>query len=141
MTSPTYLPRPAPEAESKVAAPAIAIMVMAGLSIAVALLGLLVNVLGIGVGALGRLREEERVVQFLSGGLGLVINVLSLVLNSFAIFGGMKMKALQSYAMSVASAVIVALPCVSCCCLIGTPIGIWALVVLLSADVKAAFRS
>lgn len=140
MASPTYMPGPNPEAESKVAPPAIAIIVVAGLAIVACIFGLLFNLLGIGAGTLGGVARDERFAQLLGGTLGMVSNLLGLVLYSVAIWGALKMKALQSYGLSVASAVIVMLPC-SCCCLIGLPIGIWALVVLLNADVKAAFHS
>jgi hypothetical protein len=33
------------------------------------------------------------------------------------------------------------IPCISPCCLLGLPIGIWALVVLLKPEVKAAFTA
>ena len=140
MASPTYLPGPNPEAESKVTPPAIAIVVVAGLAIAFCILGLLFNLLGIGAGTLGGVARDERFAQLLGGTIGMVSNLLGLVLYSVAIWGALKMKALESYGLAVASAIIVMLPC-SCCCLIGLPIGIWALVVLLGADVKAAFRS
>ncbi len=32
------------------------------------------------------------------------------------------------------------IPCVSPCCLLGLPLGIWALIVLVKPEVKAAFQ-
>ncbi len=61
--------------------------------------------------------------------IGLVLGLIGLVLYVVAIVGALKMKDLQSYGMSMASAVIVMLPC-SCCCLTGLPVGIWAVLVL-----------
>lgn len=139
MATPTYLPGPNPEAESKVTPPAIAIVVVAGLAIAACILGLLFNLLGLGAGALGGVARDERFAQLLGGTIGMVSNLLGLVLYSVAIWGALKMKSLQSYGLAMTAAIIVMLPC-SCCCLIGLPVGIWALVVLLNADVKAAFR-
>jgi hypothetical protein len=72
-------------------------------------------------------------------GLGLV-NILGSVLM---ILAGIKMRALRAYTLSVFAAVLSAIPCVSvssCPCVLGLVAGIWALVVLLNADVKAAFR-
>ena len=37
--------------------------------------------------------------------------------------------------------IIAMVPCISPCCLVGLPIGIWALVVLMKPEVKAAFRA
>ncbi len=135
----TYHPGNVESARARVATPAVAIMVIAGVSIGVALLSLLINILGIGVGAFGRLRDDQRIAQFLTGGLGLAFNLVALVINPIAIWGALRMKALRSYGLSVTAAVIVMIPCTSCCCLFGLPIGIWALVVLMSEEVKAAF--
>jgi hypothetical protein len=131
------------EIRNKVSTPAIALMVMAGLTIAVSLLGLLVNLLGVSVGsgAFGNLSQDERIGQLFAGGLGLVRGLIVIVFNILALFGAMRMKALQSYSLAIVSAIVVAFPCCSCCCLIGTPIGIWALIVLFDSQVKAAFRS
>jgi hypothetical protein len=54
------------------------------------------------------------------------------------IAGSIQMMRLQSHGMATAAAVVAMLPC-NLCCLLGLPIGIWALVVLLREDVKRAF--
>jgi hypothetical protein len=56
--------------------------------------------------------------------------------------GGIRMRQMRSYGLSILGSVVAAVPCVSCngCCLVGQIVGIWALVVLLDANVKAAFR-
>lgn len=38
------------------------------------------------------------------------------------------------------AAILAMIPCVSPCCLLGLPLGIWALIVLLKPEVKAAFQ-
>ncbi len=140
MASPTYLPGPNREAAaSRVAAPAIAIVVVSGLAIAGGLLNMLLHVLGLGAGMFGRGGGDARFAQLMGSTIGVVVTLIGVVLYGVAIFGALKMKALRSWGMSMASAVIVMLPC-SCCCLIGLPVGIWALVVLLLNDeVKSAF--
>jgi hypothetical protein len=69
------------------------------------------------------------------GGVGLVAALLVL-------FAGVRMRALRSWGLSVTGAVVVAVPFLSClgCCGVGEAIGLWALIVLLNSDVKAAFR-
>jgi len=56
-------------------------------------------------------------------------------------YGGIKMKNLQNYSLAMSSSIIAMIPCLSPCCCLGLPIGIWGLVVLSDANVKAAFRS
>lgn len=68
-----------------------------------------------------------------------LVMVLIVVLN---LLGGLCMHALKSYAFSIAGAISAAIPCLSCggCCCFGEIIGIWALIVLLNEEVRAAFH-
>jgi hypothetical protein len=69
-------------------------------------------------------------------GMGVVWSLLALL----ALLGGFRMMGLKSYGLAVASAVITVIPCITPCCLLGQIAGIWALIVLMNADVKSAFR-
>ncbi len=127
-------------AASQVAPPAIALMVLGGLGLLADLGGLLVHVLGASVGAFAPRLGDERIVRVFSGGVGIAFALFGIVLYGLMVLGALKMKALEGYALAMTAAIIAMLPC-SCCCFVGVPIGIWALVVLLDANVKAAFRS
>ena len=72
----------------------------------------------------------------------MVLGAICLLAAAITIFGGIRMVGLKSYGLAVTAAVTAAVPCVSTmgCCCIGEAVGIWCLIVLLSADVKAAFR-
>jgi len=61
-------------------------------------------------------------------------------LNAIVVFGAIKMKKLEGYTFALVSAILFTIPC-SFCCVVNTPIGIWAIVTLVNAEVKAAFRS
>ena len=65
---------------------------------------------------------------------------LGLVVNTVILVGGLKMMRLKSWGLALASAILVMLPCGSCCCFIGLPIGIWAVIQLNKPEVKSAFR-
>jgi hypothetical protein len=58
------------------------------------------------------------------------------------LLGGIAMCMRRARWLAIIGAVVAAIPCLSAssCALLGMAIGIWALVVLFSADVKAAFR-
>lgn len=66
--------------------------------------------------------------------------VIGLILALVTVAGGMKMRALSGYGLSVAGAIASIIPIGGCCCL-GIPVGIWALVVLLQPDVAAGFMA
>ena len=104
------------------------------------LTGLAMNVFGIGMASLAETGQEQ-LVQVLSGGVGMVGNVMGLLIGGLVLLGALKMKALESYGWAVAASVIAMIPCVSPCCCLGMPFGIWALVVLVKPEVKAAFAS
>jgi len=131
---------------SKVQAPAIAMLVLWIISILYAVGGAIAQMVGVTFGTMQQMPEDmpNFVIQmqaltknpaviasstFLSVGMGVV-----------AIIGAIKMMKLQSYGLAMTAAVLTVIPCFgSCCCFIGIPIGIWAMVVLNKDYVKSQF--
>jgi hypothetical protein len=76
--------------------------------------------------------KQEQVQQSVIYSIRIVIGVL-------IVLGAAKMRVLQGYGLAMTAAVVSVIPfCPNeCCCTL--PFGIWALVVLLNADVKRAF--
>jgi hypothetical protein len=71
---------------------------------------------------------------------GTIIGVFQLVGSLFMALGGMKMRSLDGWGLALAGSVMAIIPvCTNQCCCTSMPFGIWALVVLLNADVKRAF--
>ena len=70
---------------------------------------------------------------------GFGIELLGLLLGGLIILGAIQMKNFGSYGLAMTASIVAMIPC-HYCCLLGIPFGIWALVVLLSEDVKSAFR-
>src|SRR5262249_37354965 len=73
-----------------------------------------------------------RVVHVVAGS---VFGLLSLI----TFLGGIAMIRKQFYALAIAGCVTAMLNLSDGCCLLGLPVGIWALVTLLQPDVKASF--
>lgn len=111
---------------SKVAAPAIALMIFGGLGLALQMVAIVAQI------AMNA-RGDDVLPAVLGGGLAIATGSLILV-------GGLKMKRLETYGLAMAAAVLAIIPCFSPCCVIGIPIGTWAIVVLNDAAVKNAFR-
>jgi hypothetical protein len=142
-------PYAARAAQERLNAPGITLMILGILGILGAAAGVLINLLGLGgnlaglTGGLGDGGEGplNRYMSMMSGGIGIVLGLFNIVLSGVVAFGGMKMRSAEGYGLAMAAAIISIFPCTSpCCCLIGIPVGIWALVVLLDANVKACFR-
>jgi hypothetical protein len=83
-------------------------------------------------------------VQFVkSVGIGqIVVDGVGLLAAVVTILGGVRMLSLKNRGLAIFSSILAAIPCLSSmgCCGIGIGVGIWSLVVLMNADVKAAFR-
>lgn len=86
--------------------------------------------------------DPQTVTQFMQAGgiVGLIFAVIGIVVAIVIIMGGLKMKNLQSRGLAMTASILAMIPCISCC-IIGLPIGIWALVVLNDPNVRASFRS
>jgi hypothetical protein len=84
---------------------------------------------------------EQLVAQALQGigdPFGMVLSLIAIVVNGLVIFGAMKMKRLQLHGLALTIGILSAIPC-QCCCVVGLPVGIWALVVLSRPEVKSQF--
>ncbi len=118
--------------------PAIGLMATAGIGAAFQLLGLVLNLMGVGMGALAQGNQD--IPSMMSGGIGAVFSVIGLIMSVVVFMGASKMKNAESYGFAMAAAIIAMIPCLGPCCLLGLPFGIWALVVLMKPEVKAAFQ-
>jgi hypothetical protein len=78
--------------------------------------------------------EKDSVVQGLIGG------ILQVICSIPILMGGMAMRQLKGYVLSIVGAVLALIPCTNTCCCAGFPLGIWAIIVLANSDVKTAFR-
>ena len=129
-----------PDARSRVAGPAIALLVVAGVGMALQAIGIVARLLGISLLGAGLGEERPAALAILAGGLGIVLGVVGILVGLVVLFGALKMKALESYGLAMTAAILAMIPCLSPCCLLGLPAGIWALVVLLDQGVKREFR-
>lgn len=128
---------PAPNAAEQVKLPAIFLLVSAALSAGVRLLFVILNVIGLGLDSLSNTPMSGMV----AGTFGLVISIVSLGVALFMGFGALKMKNLDNWALAIAASIVALVPYVSPCCCISLPFGIWAIIVLVKPEIRAAFRS
>jgi hypothetical protein len=84
-----------------------------------------------------QIEQNKAQVQMIYGVVGAVGAVLSVVI----ILGALGMMKAKNYGLALTASILSLIPVTNCCCFVATPIGIWALVSLLSPDVKAAFRA
>ena len=131
-----------------VSSPAIGLMVAGTLGIAYALFGLLMNLAGFTANSLDQLRsmnlpgqnpEMLRLLQNTGGAIGIGFSCLHLAASVLVIFGGLKMKKLESHGLCILASAVALIPCFCPCCMVSIPIGIWALVTLNKPEVRSHF--
>ncbi len=128
------------DASRQVSGPAIGLLVTGIVGIFFAALALIVSILGMGFAPFIRDEIPERYAEFWEGSVGAASAIVGLAVAAFIIFAALKMRDLRQWELSLAASIVAMIPCVSPCCILGLPIGIWALVVLLRPDVKEAFH-
>lgn len=132
-------------AEQMVSGPAICLIIVGAIGIVLSLAGLVMNLTGMTLpfmfpqGGGGMDPQVAQMMRMFGGSMGIISGIIGIVVAAFIIYGGMQMKKLQSQGLVMGSAIVAMIPCVSPCCLIGIPIGVWALVVLNKPEVKSQF--
>ncbi|HET8645250.1 MAG TPA: hypothetical protein VFO85_07160 [Vicinamibacteria bacterium] len=135
-----YTPQPnVSAAAARVKGPAISLIVITALGIVGQIISMVANLAGMSTMPANLPPDAERWVSLMSGGLGVVLTLVTLAVGGLIIFGAMKMMKLQGYGLAMAVSIIAMVPCLSPCCCLGIPAGIWAIVTLTNAEVKAAF--
>jgi hypothetical protein len=80
--------------------------------------------------------------EFFESPMAPVVYALSGVFGVLIILGGVKLMNLSGTGLPITGSLLAMIPCTSsCCCLIGLPAGIWALVALSRPNVKAAIAA
>jgi hypothetical protein len=67
-------------------------------------------------------------------------SLVGLLIAVFIIYVSTKMREPSQYGLCIVASILAMIPCISPCCIIGLPIGIWCLVVLTKPEIKAAFQ-
>jgi hypothetical protein len=134
------VPAPGTAAAELVKGPAIGLIVVAILGVIFAIFSLLKNLLMGGAVPANSQIQMPAWVAMLSGTVGVVLSIIGILVCGVILLGALKMKKLESYGLAMTASIIAMIPCLSPCCLIGLPIGIWSLVVLSKPEVKSAFH-
>lgn len=153
---------PNPALESKVRGPATGLIVFGVISAILAFASASMSVLQIfGMNPIannqqqqmeqmqGQMKAEEaevfknimNVSNMLGGPIGAVMHTAQMIVAIFTILAANKMKKFQGHTGAMVFSVLACIPCLSGCCVLGLPIGIWSIIVLVNAEVKAAFTS
>ena len=134
------IPAPTPAGATLVSGPAIGLIVTAILGALAQIVSLIRLLLMGGSMPMNSQMPGQAWVSMLSGPIGVVLGIIAILMSVVVLLGALKMKKLESYGLAMTASILAMIPCLSPCCLIGLPIGIWALVVLAKPEVKSAFH-
>jgi hypothetical protein len=137
--------RMVPEPSMQVSGPSVGLLIT-GILGAITSVGTLISLI-IGAGLTSRWLNElpdwefnEEILDLYEGVFGIGSAFVGLILSAFIIFASIKMKDLQQWNLCMAASIVAMIPCISPCCIVGLPIGIWCLVVLNRPEVRSAFH-
>lgn len=133
-------PVPPDRAIAELTGPSIGLLVTAIIGACLQAFGLLINMLGAGLSSFTAGGREEQLLSYLSGGFGMVSSAIGLLIAGLVIYASIEMRNLRQWGLAMAASILVMVPCISPCCIIGLPMGIWSLIVLQKPEIKAAFR-
>jgi hypothetical protein len=135
----TVVPAAGPGAAELVKGPATGLIVTAVLGAIGQIVGIIFNLAGASFMPRHQMPSDAW-INMMSGTAGVIGGVIGILLSVLIFIGAMKMKKLESHGLAVAASIVAMIPCISPCCLLGLPIGIWAAVVLFKPEVKSAFH-
>ncbi len=129
-----------PHAAQRLSGPGIGLIITGILGIGLRLTGMVVNLFFMGAGVMPQGMQPMQ-QPFAIGAISYTVEIVACVLGVVVVLGGVRMRNLESYSLSMTAAILAIIPCLSPCCVLGIPFGIWALVVLNDSAVKTAFKS
>src|SRR2546423_1412583 len=113
---------PSPSAAlPQVSGPATGLIIVGILYFVGAALSLVMHLVGASILATSQM-SNPAIANMFSGSIGIISNLAVFILGGLILYGGLKMKKLENYAMAMTASIVAMLPC-SICCLIGLPIG------------------
>jgi hypothetical protein len=140
-TQPSAPPPPsAPNASQQVSGPAIGLLITGIIGGIFSLASFFSISIGTGLSTLWWEGFPERYEELWEGAFGIGGSLVGVGVAALIIYAALKMRELSQWGLAVAASVLAMIPCISPCCIIGLPIGIWSLVVITKPEIKAAFH-
>ena len=128
---------------AQVSGPSIGLLVTGIIGGVFAIIGLFMSFFGTSLSSImaERFNEfDDRYANLYEGAAGIASSFIGILVAALIIYAALKMKELSQYGLCMAASILAMIPCISPCCIIGLPIGIWCLIVLTKPEIKTAFH-
>jgi hypothetical protein len=120
--------------------PAIGLIVTASIGFLLGVLGIVLTLVGTSLRTINTGNPQlDQALRSINTGGSIVQTLIGLALSGSVFYGALKMKRLENYGLVLGVSILAMIPCIGPCCVVGLPIGIWALVVLNKPEVKSYF--
>jgi len=129
-----------PDASDQVSGPSVGLLITGILGAALSFIGLIASLFETGIESIKANEFMGGYASIVGGAAGVAFCFVGLLVAGFIIYASLKMKALTQWSLCIAASIIAMIPCISPCCIVGLPIGIWCLVVLTKPEVRASFH-
>ena len=129
-----------PDAARQVSGPSTGLLITGIVGAIFSLATFFSLIIGVSLTAVGWEDIPEEYSEIWEGAAGMGSAFVGILVAAFIIYASIKMKELNQWGLAMAASILAMIPCISPCCIIGLPIGIWCLVVLTKPEVKAAFH-
>lgn len=127
-------------ASQQVSGPSVGLLVTGIIGAIFSLISMITIGIGTSISSYWMDEIPDRYAEFYQGAVALSSAAVGLLVAVFIIYTALKMKNLEQWGLAMAASILAMIPCISPCCIVGLPIGIWCVVILSRPDVKAAFH-
>jgi hypothetical protein len=137
-------PGPSGNAKDMVNIPSMLLIIVGAIGALFALYSTIMAFTGGNNAAMAQLANNPDMAKYAAAGSPVVnglVGLLQVAVSGLAVFGGLKMRNLQSFGLAMGGAIAAVIPCLGPCCCLGIPFGIWALIVLNKPEVKSSFTA
>jgi len=133
-------PPVAPDALKQVSGPSTGLLIV-GIIGGIISLGSFFSIsIGTGISTLWWKGFPDRYEDLWEGAFGIGSSLVGILIAAFVIYAALKMKELSQWSLALVASILALIPCISPCCVVGLPIGIWSLIVLTKPEVRSAFH-
>jgi hypothetical protein len=125
---------------SRLSGPATGLLVTGIIGGIIELICFITGLLGTSLTAFMEEDVPEKLEGIFEGSFWTASSLVGILIAAFLIYVSTRMREPSQYGLCIVASILAMIPCVSPCCIIGLPIGIWCLVVLTKPEIKAAFQ-
>lgn len=140
MSNNKQIAQASPDAARQVSGPSTGLLITGIIGAIFSLVTFFSLIIGAGLSTMFWDDIPEVYGEIWEGAAGMGSSFVGILVAGFIIYAALKMKDLNQWGLAIAASILAIIPCISPCCIIGLPIGIWCLVVLTKPEIKAAFH-